>query len=456
MNYFTIFMHFLASVKNKFHRSTSEDASEQLLFGRQWKSVALIEKLAVFLIALSPTLYLGVRHWITNLSMLAVLVIGFRLYQVRDKLKLKQIPYIRAIALVFIIYTAAIMISQLGRFAFTYKPYLDQSRWLIGLPIFIFLYYVRINFAKILDWVAPICIVVAYASSVYLNPSDAWGDRATVSHIDPLAFGFLNLSLGLMCFASAAVDVYKKNYTINTVIKLLAFVLGMYLSIRSGSRTGWAALPVVLILVFYILYRPKFWKGIVFSLLAFAAIFALYKLNSIVKARVDLLLLDVLQYPWSGGMAQDSSVGLRITFHRLGYYYFSQSPFFGWGERGYAEIKDAAELVAFSSQYARDFAFGALFHSEWITQSVRFGILGLLGVFWVFFLPMRLFISFIKSGNDYVKVVCMGMAYMLGLFAASMSDEVFNSKSMITLSAIIVAGLLATGLSLRGGKHEGT
>ncbi len=447
-------MFFLASFKNIFNKSSLEDTSEQLFLGRQWKSMVLFEKLAIILITLSPALYLGVNHWITNLSILAVLVVIYHLFQVRAKLKLMQIPYIRAIALVFIIYTAAIMISQLGRFAFTYKPYLDQGRWVIGLPIFVFLYYVRINFAKVLDWIAPICIFAAFVGSVYLNPSDAWGDRATVSHIDPLAFGFMNLSVGLMCLASAAVDIYKKNYSINTIIKFLAFALGVYLSIRSGSRSGWAALPVVVILVFYILYRPEFWRGIIFSLFAATSVFVLYQLNSIVKIRVDSLLLELLQYPWLGGMAQDTSVGLRVTFYRLGYFYFSQSPFFGWGERGYGDIKDAAELLTFSTQYARDFAYSALFHSEWLTQSVRFGIFGLLGVVWVFLLPMRLFVSFIKSGDDSLKVACMGLAYMICQLAASLGDEVFNHKGSVSFSAIIIAGLLATGLSLMGRETE--
>lgn len=442
-------------LKNKFQSSSSEDTSEQLFLGRQWKSMVLFEKLAIILIALSPTFYLAVNHWITNLSILAVLVVAYHLFQVRGKFKWMQIPYIRAITLVFIIYTVAIMISQLGRFAFTYKPYLDQGRWLIGLPIFVFLYYARINFTKVLDWIAPICIFAAYVSSVYLNPSDAWGDRATVSHIDPLAFGFMNLSVGLMCLASVAVDVYKKNYSINTLVKFLAFVLGVYLSIRSGSRSGWAALPVVVILIFYILYRPKLWKGVIFSLFAAAAVIALYQLNNIVKTRVDSLLLELLQYPWLGGVAQDTSVGLRVTFYRLGYYYFSHSPLFGWGERGYGEIKDAAELLNFSTQYARDFAFSALFHSEWVTQSVRFGIFGLLGVFWVFLLPIRLFAKFIKSGSDFLKVSCMGLAYMICQLAASLGDEVFNSKGIISFSAIIIAGLLATGLSLMGRETEG-
>ena len=443
-------MYLIAYFKNIFQVSTLEDTSEQLFLGKKWKLMVMPEKLGIILIALSPTLYLGTRHWITNLSILAVIVVVYHLFQVREKLKVMHIPYSKAIILVFLVYIIAIIISQFGRYSFTYKPYLDQGRWVIGLPIFIFLYFVRINFAKILDWVAPISIFAAFVGSVYLNPSDAWGNRATVTHIDPIAFGFLNLSVGLMCIASVAIDIYKNNYSINTVVKFLAFFLGVYLSIRSGSRTGWAALPIVAILLFYILYRPKFWRGVLYSVFVSVVVFALYQLNNIVETRVDALLFELVQYPWLGGMAQDTSVGMRITFYRLGYYYFSHSPLFGWGERGFGEIKNAAELLTYSTQYSRDFAFSALFHSEWVTQSVQFGIFGLIGVFMVFMIPLKLFTNFLKLGDDYLKVACMGLAFMICQFTASLSYEVFNSKGIISFSAIIIAGLLATGLSLMG------
>jgi hypothetical protein len=57
-------------------------------------------------------------------------------------------------------------------------------------------------------------------------------------------------------------------------------------------------------------------------------------------------------------------------------------------------------------------------------------------------------------GSDYLKVACMGLSYMICLLAASFSDEVFNYKGMITFSAILIAGLLATGLSLKGAVNE--
>lgn len=427
-------------------KNSESDVSNQLFLGLKWGSFSVLEKLTIVLIIASPSLYLGVKHWITNISILASIC---ALYSVLRSQKASELIENKKIAFIFLAYTIAIFISQLGRIDFLLRDYLDQSRWLIGLPFFAFIYYTKINYAKVLDWAAPICTFSAFISSIYLIPSDAWGGRATVSFIDPLAFGFMNLSIGLMCFSSAVVDVSKRNFSVNTLIKAVAFVCGVYLSIRSGSRSGWLAFPIVIFGVFYISYKPKLWQTAFLVVLIFTILIGFYQLDQTIKSRTDAFFQQIVTYPWLRGLAPDSSVGMRVTFYRLGYYYFSQNPLFGWGERGYGGIKDSAVLLSFSTQYARDFAYSALFHSEWMTQSVRFGIFGLMGVFYVFWLPMKMFCGFLKLGREYVGVSCMGLAYMTCQFVASLGDEVFNSKGMITFTSIIIAGLLATGLSLQ-------
>lgn len=427
----------------------SIDISGNWFFGRTWSTFSLLEKFAIVAVIAAPFFFLGVKHWITNVSMLASALAVCVLIRNRSTNELREIKNIQSIALIFFIYVIAIFVSQLGRQSFTLRDYLDQSRWVIGFPLFLFIYFSRINYAKALDWAAPVCIASAWVSSVYLIPSDAWGDRATVSFMDPLAFGFMNLSVGLMCFASSVVDVRRNNFSINTLLKIAAFGIGVYLSIRSGSRSGWAAFPMVILGVFYLVYQPGVKKVFFLIVAVFCALTVLYQFSATVQTRLGQLTSELMEYPYSGGVAPDTSVGLRITFYRLGFYYFSQSPLFGWGERGYGEIKDATALLSFSSQYARDFAHGALFHSEWTTQSVRFGIVGLLGVFWVFWMPIKAFLKFAKLGKDYLKIACMGLAYMTCQLAASWGDEVFNSKGMIIFTAIIVAGLLATGYSLQ-------
>jgi O-antigen ligase len=179
----------------------------------------------------------------------------------------------------------------------------------------------------------------------------------------------------------------------------------------------------------------------------------IYQYVPLVNVRIGAMLNELSDYPWRGGVAPDTSVGMRITFYRLGGYYFSQSPLFGWGERGYSEIKNALPLLNFSSQSTRDFAFASLFHSEWTTQAVRFGFVGLLGVFLVFWIPIKLFYELVKSNGNELKIGCMGLAYMTCQLVASLGDEVFNSKGATTFGAVIIAGLLATPYSQEHNKQ---
>jgi O-antigen ligase len=250
-----------------------------------------------------------------------------------------------------------------------------------------------------------------------------------------------------MCFASVIFDFKKVEISLNTFLKIIAFVIGIYLSIRSGSRSGWLAFPFVIAGIFYVLYKPSRIRVFVLLMGVLGLTLIIYQYIPIVNVRIDAMLNDLSNYPWTGGMAPDTSVGMRITFYRLGGYYFSQSPLFGWGERGYSEIKNALPLLSFSSQFTRDFAFASLFHSEWTTQAVRFGFMGLLGVFLVFWIPMKFFYELAKSNGNGLKIGCMGLAYMTCQLVASLGDEVFNSKGATTFGAVIIAGLLATAFS---------
>lgn len=411
--------------------------------------ILAIERMALIFIMAIPIFYLAIPHWITNISIMATIFCVISLSKKNDFLKTFQSDEMKSVLLFFFIYTLAIIFSQIGRTSFLSRPYVDQSRWMIGLPIFLFLYYKKIDYAKVLDWTLPVCIFTAWISSVFIIPSNDWGDRATVSFMDPLAFGFMNLSIGLMCLASVLVDFYYKKITLNTFIKLLAFIMGLYLSIRSGSRTGWIGVPIGLFFILGFIFKKNLKNYFISIGGILIAVFFVYFLSVNVHGRINQAVFEIIDYPWFGGVAPDTSVGLRITFYRLGTYYVSQSPFFGWGERGYGVIKDAPELLLFSSQYARDFAYSALFHSEWTTQAVRYGLIGVFAVFWVLWVPVKFFYKFQKRRGELLKVSCMGSIYMVSLLAGSFTNEVFNSKGTISFTTVIVAGLLASGLSFK-------
>jgi O-antigen ligase len=400
-----------------------------------------VERGIGILIALTPVFYLSVPHWITNLSILSVLLILLTSCAYRNYFTVYKNTQFLPILGVYCAYFFAISLSQFGRGVFASKEFLDQTRWLLGIPLFAFLLYFRINFLLLLRWSAPLIVLFAWISSTFIIPSNAWGDRATIEFMDPLAFGFMNLSVGLMCLVTATLEFRQRRIGKLLIWNLLGCMVGLYVSLRSGSRTGWLAFPIVLLLIASVQFDRSA-KGRLYGCLLIALpLIALALFSDTVRIRIAELFHELSMYPWSGGVAADTSVGLRITFYRLGVFYFLESPWVGWGDRGYLAIKDATEVMSFSTAHARDFAYNALFHSEWTTQAVRFGFPGLLAVIWVFSVP---FFTFFTRLRTHTYASLMGLAFLLCHLAASFSTEIYSSKGMITFSVVIVSGLLAS------------
>lgn len=406
----------------------------------------LPERVIGFLIVIAPLFYLSVPHWITNVSILSVLLVVLASVFYRNVFSVYKNSSVFPILGIFLVYFVAISVSQIGRGSFASREYLDQTRWLLGIPIFAFLLYFRINFALAFSRLAPFVVLCAWVSSTYIIPSDAWGERATIEFMDPLAFGFMNLSIGLICLVTASLDLSRGRVSKLAILNVLGFLLGVYLSLRSGSRTGWLAFPFVLLLIASVQFEKTSRGRLYAFLLVVLPLCVVLLLSSTLSIRMAAFVNEISVYPWRGGVASDTSVEMRITFYRLGAYYFSESPWFGWGDRGYLAIKDSAEVVKFSTTYARDFAYNALFHSEWTTQAVRFGLLGLLAVLWVFAVPLYLFFTRLRS---HAQASLMGLAFLMCQLAASFSTEIYSSKGMITFSVIIVSGLLASILGER-------
>lgn len=421
-------------------------------FVNQWdswipKQSAWTERAALFLFAIAPLFYLSVSHWITNVSILCVLTILISSVLCRNYFSVYKNVGLLPFLGIYLVYTIAISVSQIGRGVFVSKEYLDQTRWLLGVPLFAFLFFLRVNFSAVLTCVSPLIVLFSWVSSTFIIPSDAWGNRATIVFMDPLAFGFMNLSVSMMCLVTAVFDLKRRHIGKLTILNLLGFLVGIYLSLRSGSRTGWLAFPFVLLLIAKICFDGSPRKNIHTALVVLLPLIALFFLSDTVRTRMSLFMHEISSYPWHGGVASDNSVEMRITFYRLGAFYFLESPWFGWGDRGYLAIKDATEVARFSTSYTRDFAYHALFHSEWTTQAVRFGLLGLISVFWVFAVPFYAFFRHLRSHTASSLACLMGLAFLMCQLAASFSTEIYSSKGMITFSVVIIAGLLAEVLT---------
>ena len=141
-----------------------------------------------------------------------------------------------------------------------------------------------------------------------------------------------------------------------------------------------------------------------------------------------------------------TSVGARISFARMGAYYFSLRPLSGWGDQGYKDHILDPEITKFADPVAQKFPLATGFHNEFTTNAVHYGIWGLLSTALVFFVPLAIFLkAYRRSINPQLALV--GITYMLFELASSMTTEVWNLKFTAALGALLIAGLSGSNLN---------
>jgi O-antigen ligase len=420
------------------------------------RSYPLLHQITVISICLLPIFHLTFNNWtgiwMVSSALLSLISILSSKDIAKSSLRDKRTKWM---ILCLSSYPLATLLSQICRQSFTHKAYLDISPFLYFIPILIFVVWRGFDFGKWLQIILPIVILGAGYSCYFIDRAEAirhWGgNRLTPSFSDPLAFGQIILTLGLLSLSNINLKKWNlQGFAINTWA-ILGFLAGTILSIKSGSRTGWIGLPISLfiILIFKMGWSMK--KSIpIATILTIFACFAIYLISSYAQARINLAINEIITYPWNGGVAsENSSVGERITFQRLGFYYFSHSPIYGWGDKGYSIIKDSYEVLKYSNQNERDFVFGALFHNELMTQMVRYGILGILGYFLAVFTPLIIGFKSFSSSNEILKrSALMLVIFIICQITAGLSDEFLNLKGMVAFYSYMITVLIGTVISL--------
>jgi O-antigen ligase len=232
-------------------------------------------------------------------------------------------------------------------------------------------------------------------------------------------------------------------------LKLTAVVIGLGFSIYSDSRTGWLGLPVVL---FFFLARAFPFKRFYSSLLAIglmvAASIGFYSASTNVHDRVQLALQEASGYKRTE-LNPDNSVGMRISFARMGWYYFKLQPLAGWGDKGFAGHVNDPAISSFATQFTREFALTAGFHNEITTNAVRAGIWGLISSLALFLVPLAFFARVVLQGGAGSAVAFLGFCYVVMEFIAGMSTEVLNLKFTATFYACMLALWVAATINAR-------
>ena len=225
----------------------------------------------------------------------------------------------------------------------------------------------------------------------------------------------------------------------------IAVLTGLYLSVMSGSRTGWLVLPFFLFIWmrYFALQQYGKARAILGSLLLMGGILLFIPLQPVLVEKIYLAISEVSNYHWNT-LNLDNSVGMRISFYRMAVFYFIENPFKGWGDLGWMKLIDSPEISQYTTAFTRDFAKNG-FHNEVLTSAVRSGIGGLISSIALLFIPVFFAINIQSKSSSYTMkfLTLFLLIFMIHMIVAGMFTEVTNLvflASFIGLSLSIFIG----------------
>jgi O-antigen ligase len=290
-------------------------------------------------------------------------------------------------------------------------------------------------------------------SRVYY-PAKNWETYLTTYFVDPLTFCSYALLFSLLSI-SGLIYFNKKMSRLNIFFSLISIVVGLYLSISSGARTGWLGLPIIIIIFWHTLKTEfNIKKANAFILILMMIIGVLIYYNSNFQNKLFLALQQFSSYKLNE-LNIDTSIGMRLSFYRMGIQYFIERPWCGWGDLSWMHYMNRAEFIRYASEFTRESPKHG-FHNEIITSSVRSGIWGLMSSVCLFAGVAYLAIKgmCIKISIEHRAISFTLFVVIVHLFFTSFTTEITNLTFLSAFIGIIISVLLGEKIQLEESNNK--
>ena len=328
----------------------------------------------------------------------------------------------------------SVLLSQFYHMDSSAGAFDSPSRFLFSIPIFIVLRNMDIKTIAILQYGFPIGAILI-GIIIWMSGQKIYAHGSFLIHIH---LGDMALMLGFLSIFS--INWTQKDSRFLVVLKTLGLVAGLYVSLVSGARGGWAAIPVFILI--WVLTLHKIRSGAMVRLSIATAVIVVVAVLSyfaidIVHMRIDAAIGELTS------ITPDSSLGGRFKLWWAAIQLFTQHPILGVGAEGFGlamnGMLDSGAITKLNAELGR----GEV-HSYYFAALAKFGIVGLISVLLLFFIPIKLFYNATNSRHDFQRVAArMGLALVLGFMVFCFTVEMFNLKMIASFYGLTLAVLLA-------------
>lgn len=314
-------------------------------------------------------------------------------------------------------------------------------RFALAVPCFFLLASLPSRQLRLVQWgfVVGALTVGAWAVYVSLYPEAfqwTYGNRLGNSFTNPIPFGDTAILLAFM----SVISISRKQSvrTAEVAIKVLALVLAGYASLRSGSRGGWIAIPLLVWATLsgrHLLNtaRSRFvWFGV-----ALACIAAFAVTSTTIRTRFEAVGTDIESMQQGNG---NTSVGLRFNLWQACTKLYLEHPVFGVG-RG--NLDEALGALAERGEAPRDIVNSGG-HSEFFSAISQTGTVGLVALLMLYAGTFHAFWRYRRHPDpEVVTAAYMGVGTVGATVIFGLTIDALTLVMSTAFFALTVATLLA-------------
>lgn len=230
-------------------------------------------------------------------------------------------------------------------------------------------------------------------------------------HTNPIQFGNIALLFGVLCVVRVLVGYLGWGMR---VLMCAGFVAGLAASVWSQTRGGWVA--VVLIFVWIVIHATKEWVPFKRAALGLVMLLVLampfLQPKGVVQSRITEAVSEFNAFFEYG--KQDTSVGSRLAMWSVAIDGIGYAPFFGQGNKGWIETRDAAIVDGRLSSFSAEFTH---LHNEYLNVAFKRGLVGLALYLALYLVPMLMFFKpYLQDARPNVRALAMAGMVMPMMF----------------------------------------
>lgn len=291
-----------------------------------------------------------------------------------------------------------------------------------------------LSVARAIEYGFPFGTFAALLTSIFF-PSVYWQLQGTY-FVDPAQFGGATLILG---FLSAGTINWTRHDPVPVMaLKVSALVVGIYCGVHSSERGVWMAIPVLAIIL--IRHRVSMKYGtLVVALATIALGLASYWLSPEFHDRIAATQEEITKIA-SGNL--ETSAGFRLQMWDAGFKLVRENPIAGVGPDSVSDALRSLARRGWMTPTALQAGLSQL-HNEILANTVRLGLLGLVSILAVYFVPAFLFVKATASTDRFVQQAAhLGVLFVFGYFILGLTIETFNIKMFASFYAGTIAMLV--------------